>query len=326
MLAEMQYTKTRVEETGDIPGTGMNMVHNDNRLRGRLAFDEPMAGHTSWRAGGKADLYFEPADLEDLCYFLRKYADEHPLLWTGLGSNLLVRDGGFRGVVIAYSQALRELDIRDDGSVSVGAGVTCAKVAKLTSRQGFAGAEFLAGIPGCMGGALAMNAGAFGSETWNIITAVRTIDRDGRICKQPVTDFRIGYRSVHTEKETWFISAELILQPDPAANSADTIKTLLDKRAQTQPVGLHSCGSVFRNPPGDHAGRLIEACGLKGMQYGNASISEKHANFIINQGGASAADIEFLITKAQAAVQEKFNIKLIPEAKIVGETTENPEP
>lgn len=292
---------------------------NYSGIRGRLRFDEPMALHTSWRAGGSADVYFEPSDLNDLCYFLRSYADNRPLLWVGLGSNLLVRDGGFRGIVIAYSHALRDLAIHDDGRVSVGAGVSCARVAKMTARHGLTGAEFLAGIPGCMGGAIAMNAGAFGSDTWNIVTSVGTVNREGSVKHQAAGEFRVEYRNVTTADEVWFVSGELLLQPDTTGNSANVIKTLLEKRARTQPIGLHSCGSVFRNPAGDHAARLIEACGLKGLRMGAARISDKHANFIINEGDASAADIEHLITTAQSAVYEKFGINLVPEARIVGE-------
>lgn len=301
----------------------MNMAHDYTGVRGQVRFDEPMALHTSWRAGGCADVYFEPADLEDLCYFLRSYADNRSLLWVGLGSNLLVRDGGFRGIVIAYSHALRELVFHEEGRVSAGAGVTCARVAKMSARHGLVGAEFLAGIPGCMGGAIAMNAGAFGGETWNIITSVGTVNRAGSVKYVPAGEFQVEYRNVTAPDEVWFVSAELLLQPDTGGRSANNIKTLLEKRARTQPMGLHSCGSVFRNPPGDHAARLIEACGLKGLQAGPARISGKHANFIINEGGASAADIEHLIGTAHSAVLEKFGINLITEAQIVGESAQH---
>ena len=298
-------------------------MKNNNRfegIRGVCRQNESMANHTSWRVGGTADLYYEPADLEDLRLFLRKYSGTRPLLWLGLGSNILVRDGGYEGIVIAYSRALNLLEFPDPENVRVGAGTPCAKVAKETARMGMTGAEFLAGIPGCMGGALAMNAGAFGGVTWEIVSHVETVDRNGDIRQRAASDFDIGYRSVQSDTEEWFITAKLHLKRNDADKSAEKIKSLLRKRSQTQPTGIPSCGSVFRNPPGDHAARLIEECGLKGQRSGNACISEKHSNFIINLGGATSKDIETLISTAKKAVLEKFGIELVTEVKIVGTT------
>ncbi len=289
-------------------------------LRGVLKHDEPMADHTSWRAGGKADHYFEPADLEDLIGYLKSVPADEQLLWVGLGSNLLVRDGGFRGSVIALNRAFNNLEINASGQVKADAGVPCAKVARFSAREGHTGAEFLAGIPGTMGGALAMNAGAFGRETWDIVTSVKTLSRSGIINTRLPADFNIGYRSVQIPGDEWFISAELQLQKDHEKTAGQRIRDLLEKRSATQPMGLPSCGSVFRNPTGDYAARLIDACGLKGKRIGNASISEKHANFIINHGNATASDIERLIGFAQQSVLEKFGIELMPEVRIAGES------
>ena len=288
-------------------------------MRGKLKFNESMAKHTSWRAGGVVDEFFEPADLEDLCHFLAGLDPDRPLLWVGLGSNLLVRDGGFRGTVIAYSRGLNHLQIFDDGIVKAEAGVPCAKVARSTANYGLTGAEFLVGIPGSIGGALAMNAGAFGSETWNIVAQVETVNRTGNLKNHLPDSFSIGYRSVQSYAEEWFVSAKLKLQPDQDNNAEKLIKELLTKRSATQPVGQPSCGSVFRNPPNEFAAKLIDKCGLKGKRIGNAAISEKHANFIINLGEATASDIEALIDHARMAVSEKFNVDIIPEVKIIGE-------
>ena len=298
-----------------------SMKTNDGKykVRGTLRFNESMAKHTTWRAGGVADEYFEPADLDDLCHFLADLDPGRLLLWVGLGSNLLVRDGGFRGTVIAYSRGLDNIQVSADGIVTAQAGVPCAKVARLTASHGLTGAEFLVGIPGSMGGAMAMNAGAFGSETWNIVTGAGTVDRAGNIKNCPPDTFRIGYRSVQLPAEQWFVSATLKLQPDHDKHAEKLIKELLAKRAATQPMGQSSCGSVFQNPPNGFAAKLIDQCGLKGERIGNAAISEKHANFIINLGKATAGDIEALIEYARKVVSDKCNVNLIPEVKIVGE-------
>lgn len=295
------------------------MNRMDIKVSGLLKFDEPMSQHTSWRAGGKAKYYFEPAGMDDLCRYLRAVEPDEPVLMLGLGSNLLVRDGGFAGSVIALGKSFSKLEIDElKGQVYVEAGVPCAKVARASARKGLCNAEFLAGIPGTMGGALAMNAGAFGGETWNIVRSVTTVDRSGQIHKRVPQEYTIAYRHVQMPAEEWFISAELQLQKDKEGKSEQSIKQLLEKRASTQPMGLPSCGSVFRNPPGDHAARLIEASGIKGKQIGNACISEKHANFIINKGDATATDIETLIKFARETVREKFSIDLQPEVRIVG--------
>lgn len=296
----------------------MNKTERACQVRGRLTRDEPMSRHSSWHAGGPARYYFEPKDLADLATYLAAIPAEEPLLWLGLGSNLLVRDGGFPGTVIATAGILDKLQIDRGGAVRVESGVASARVAKKTSRAGLTGAEFLVGIPGTMGGALAMNAGAFGAEIWDLVTSVVTLNRSGHIATRARQEFRVGYRHVSMTGDEWFISALLQLQPDAEGKSGQLLKEYLEKRAATQPVGRPSCGSVFRNPPGDYAARLIEACGLKGVHRGAACVSDKHANFIINRGGATATDIEQLIQHVQETVHSKYSVALEPEVKVVG--------
>jgi len=287
--------------------------------RGELRFGEPMDRHVSWRAGGKARRFFQPADLADLCAFLRAQDGAEPLLWVGLGSNLLVRDGGYSGTVIMMFGALGELEWLDARLLRAEAGVSCAKVARTASRAGLTGVEFLAGIPGTMGGALAMNAGAFGGETWSHVAAVETVDRRGQLYTRTPDEFRVAYRSVSGTPDEWFVAVHLALDKGDAAQAQARIRELLAQRGASQPVQEFSCGSVFRNPPGDYAARLIEACGLKGQRVGGAQVSEKHANFIINTGNASAADIESLLLQVQRTVEQQQGVRLETEVRIVGE-------
>ena len=287
-------------------------------LRGELRHNEPMSRHTSWRVGGPARVWYRPADLDDLCVFLSDVPHDEDIVWLGLGSNLLVRDGGVAGAVISTLGVLGEMSLLDDTTLRVEAGVTCAKVARFGASHGLTGGEFLAGIPGTIGGALAMNAGAFGGETWNSVVAVETVDRHGALRVRDAEDFRVGYRHVEVPDGEWFVAANFRLVPGEADQSRNRIKELLAQRGATQPTQMPSCGSVFRNPPGDHAARLIEACGLKGYCIGNACVSEKHANFIVNTGGARAADIEALITHVRCQVEQQQGVRLLPEVRVVG--------
>ena len=299
----------------------MNAAAQITALRGNLLLDEPMSKHTSWRIGGPADRYYQPADIEDLAEFLSQLPETEPLFWLGLGSNLLVRDAGIRGTVIATSGAVNGLSQLDEKIVRVEAGVACAKVARFCARAGLSGANFLAGIPGTMGGALAMNAGAFGGETWDVVAAVETVDRRGRLRRRTPSEFEVAYRHVDGLNGEWFMAAELQLdavgQPDVLVAE---IKALLSKRGDSQPTQLPNAGSVFRNPEGDHAARLIEACGLKGKCEGAACVSDKHANFIINTGGATAREVEVLIERVAQTVMEKQSVQLQREVHIVGES------
>lgn len=288
-------------------------------LRGEMRINESMARHTSWRVGGPADRYFAPDDEQALDEFLASLPPDEPLTWLGLGSNLLVRDGGIRGTVIVLTRLAERLQQTDDLGITAGAGSACAKVARFSAEAGLSGAEFLAGIPGTLGGALAMNAGAFGTETWSVVDWVETVDRCGRRHRRQSDEFTIGYRSVRGVADEWFMAAGLKLEPDADGGARQRIRELLARRSQSQPMGLPSCGSVFRNPPGDYAGRLIERCGLKGFRIGRAYVSDKHANFIINSGGATAADIEGLIEYVQSAVRLQTGVELEAEVRIIGE-------
>lgn len=299
----------------------MNAALKQSTVRGEVRMNEPMSRHTVWACGGPADYFYKPADLSDLCHYLRQLAPTESMFWLGLGSNLLVRDGGLRSHVVALAGAIDGIEIVAN-KVLVMAGTACAKVARACANAKLRGATFLAGIPGTMGGALAMNAGAFGGETWPIVVRVQTIDRQGRLRWRAARDFDYGYRTVRGPRQEWFVGCELQLDNADTTSVVDAreeIKALLAKRASSQPTGQRSCGSVFRNPENDFAGRLIELAGLKGMRVGGAVVSIKHANFIINDEDASAADIEALITHVQNAVMKNSGTRLVCEVQIVGE-------
>lgn len=287
-------------------------------MKGRLLEHEKMAKYTSWRVGGPADRLYIPDDRRDLIEFVTSLPESETIFWLGLGSNLLIRDAGIRGTVINTKGRLKEMLLLDDGSVYVEAGVPCAHVARFCGEQGLVGAEFLAGIPGTMGGALKMNAGAFGGETWGIVSSVEMLHRSGTISVRTREDFSIGYRRVKGFEDEWFLSCHLLLSEGDAATSQQRIRQLLEKRAATQPTNQPSCGSVFKNPDGDYAARLIEQCGLKGYTIGGACVSEKHANFIVNNGNATATDIETLMIYVQDYVEQRYGIRLQPEVCIVG--------
>jgi len=300
----------------------MNMAEMENPagLRGELRRNEPMTRHTSWRAGGCADRAYAPADLEDLRVFLMSLPPREPVYLVGLGSNLLVRDGGLRGTVVFTHRILHGLRF-EGNAIYAEAGVPSPRVARFAAMHELTGAEFLAGVPGTVGGALAMNAGCYGGETWAIVESVTTLDRAGQLRQRTRANYDIGYRAVVLRggAEEWFVAARFKLARGDSAKSRATITQLLERRISTQPLNRPNAGSVFRNPPGDYAARLIEACGLKGLVRGGAQISEKHANFIVNTGGARAADIEALIVLAETRVREQFGIALEREVRIIGE-------
>jgi UDP-N-acetylmuramate dehydrogenase len=332
--------------------------------QGELRRNADMSSYTSWRAGGKADRLYTPTDLADLCAFLKTLEKEEPVYFIGLGSNLLVRDGGLRGTVIHLHGALRRIDLEQRktngsntaspfGVIFAEAGVASPKVARFAATHDLVGAEFLAGIPGTVGGALAMNAGCYGHETWEFVTQVLTVNRCGDVQRRSPKEYRVSYRHVEREQpprfaaprggvmpalgrpggehdvelggkiaatcNEWFVGAWFMFPRGDGAQARLDIKNLLEKRIASQPLNLPNAGSVFRNPPGDFAARLIEACGLKGAKLGGAQISEKHANFIVNLGHATASDIEGLIDKIQTRVEEKFGLRLIREVRILGE-------
>ncbi len=292
----------------------------DMNVQGEIRFAEPMSRHTSWRVGGPAETFFIPASVEDLASFLASLDADTPLFWLGVGSNLLVRDGGLPGVVISATKILKTLERLGEYRVRAGAGLPCTQLARQCVRWRLGPSEFFAGIPGSVGGALAMNAGAHGGETWERVESVTTIDRAGVIRERTPQDYTVGYRSVTGPGNEWFLGATLTFDPD-VVPSMDNMKSMLERRKNTQPLGLPSCGSVFRNPPGDHSARLIEAAGLKGYRIGGAEVSTKHANFIINRDAATASDIEQLIEHVQRTVREVHGVELQHEVRIVGESS-----
>lgn len=335
----------------------MTQAHLHAQLRGTLLLDEPMSAHVSWRAGGRAERCYTPADLQDLAAFLASCTG--PVYFVGLGSNLLVRDGGLKGTVILLHGALNQISVTPEGLVYAEAGVSSPKVASFAAQKDLEGAEFLSGIPGTVGGALAMNAGCYGRETWQCVERVLTIDGQGTLRERLPRDYQIGYRHVElrvsgeqlavsskpahsspliydlsrdksrrksesraggtAHPEEWFAAAWFRFTPGNGKAAKEKAREWLAKRMATQPLTQPNAGSVFRNPPGDHAARLIEASGLKGLSIGGAQVSEKHANFIVNLGNATAADIETLIETVQAKVKQAQGVELVREVRIIGD-------
>ncbi len=306
----------------------------DPVLRGRFLYNEPMKKHVSWRAGGVARRLYIPADLEDLAWLVRSVPAHEDIYMVGLGSNLLVRDGGVAGVIILLHGVLKRLAIEsrihglppepadiDTALVYAQAGVASPKLARFAANHDLVGGEFWAGIPGTVGGAIAMNAGCYGSETWDKLVQVETLDRQGRLNERRPEEYVVGYRhaALKDAQQEWFIGGWFRLARGDGAASRETIKTLLKKRIDAQPLNLPNAGSVFRNPPGDYAARLIESCGLKGFRIGGAQVSDKHANFIVNLGTATATDIERLIEHVEDSVAARTNVRLIREVQIIGE-------
>ena len=295
---------------------------------GEVRLDESMARHTTWRVGGAVDLFYAPASCAALADFLARLDPAVPVLWSGLGSNLLVRDGGLRGVVVSLHKGLTKVARDGADGVCAEAGAPCNRVARRAAAFGLRGAEFLCGIPGTVGGALAMNAGAFGGETWNLVSAVRTMDRGGGIRRRDAAEFEAGYRELRgpagpagpaADGGEWFIGARLRLRRGDGGESTAQMAEILARRNATQPAQSASAGSVFRNPAGDFAARLIDSAGLKGRAVGGAAVSSRHANFIVNTGAATAADVESLMNQVRAAVFAAHGVQLAPEVRIVGE-------
>ena len=285
-----------------------------------LLSDEPLSKYTTWRVGGNAKQVYRPNSLVDLQTFIAKLPENEPMLWLGLGSNTLVRDKGYPGTVIVLQGGVQDIIEKETGLIRVEAGMSCAALSRKAARMHLTGLEFMAGIPGTVGGALRMNAGCYGSETWDFVTLVETIDRQGHVQLRKPETFSIAYRTVKgLTADEWFVASWFQLQLGNKQTSLETIRQYLDRRAATQPTGEYNCGSVFRNPEGDHAARLIESCGLKGFAIGDAEVSTKHANFITNRGQATAHDIETLIQHVHETVKAKTSIDLHREVHIVGE-------
>ena len=284
-----------------------------------IILNEPLSRHTSWKVGGLADVFFTPNDRNDLSHFLK--SNDGNITWLGNGTNILVRDGGVKGVVISTKKAFKEIELIDNSSCKAEVGVSCFELAMYATKNNLGPAAFFSGIPGSIGGALTMNAGCFGHETWEFVKSVEVIDRNGVIHHLDPKEFSISYRSVSFPFPLWFLSCEMIF-PDKEVTTMEELKSLRDSRIERQPLSEKTCGSVFKNPEGNHAGDLIERSGLKGFRIGGCSISEKHANFIVNDKGATARDIETLINHIQNTVKDRFGIDLDTEVRIIGEHDE----
>ena len=285
----------------------------------KILQNEILAPYVSWKVGGPADHLFIPQNLSDLSAYLKQLPNNTNVFFLGLGSNLLIRDKGIRGVVIATQKMLNHFEMVEDDVIRAEAGVSCGTLARFAARNGLSGIEFLAGIPGTIGGALAMNAGCAGSETWLHVSGVELIDKHGQVKRISADEFSYGYRYVSIPEDHWFVAGYFKLSSEPPEKCLQKIRELLDYRTATQPINQPSCGSTFRNPEGTFAGKLIEKVGLKGYCLGGAMVSPKHANFIVNLGHSTAADIENLIYYIKEQVMQKTGIELTLEVKIVGE-------
>jgi UDP-N-acetylmuramate dehydrogenase len=297
------------------------IVTCDKDISGRLSVDQPLSKYTTWRVGGLADLLLIPTCIDDLATVLSKLPVDIPVTVLGLGSNVLIQEGGIRGLtIVMQGSGLTHIECHSDCFVTAQAAVPCGKLARICARNELSSAEFLAGVPGTMGGALTMNAGCYGGETWDLVHSVQMLTRQGELVWRDRSEFEVSYRKVvKPTPDEIFVATKLLLKPGVKADSLAMIKAMLDKRNKAQPTNLPNCGSVFKNPEGYHAAALIESMGLKGHRSGTAQISEKHANFIVNLGGATANDILSLIELMRLKVKEALGIDLVTEVRVLGE-------
>lgn len=289
-----------------------------SKLKSELKENHSLLDYTTWRIGGEAEYFYSPVDVEDFSCVLQEFKDV-PVTVLGAASNVLIRDKGIKGLVIYLRDAIQNIEMLDENSMMADAGLRLTSLVNRCKNLGMIDAAFMAGIPGTLGGALKMNAGAYGDSIWNYVKSVKTINRSGEIKSRSASDFSFSYRRVDgLANEEWFLSAELRFEKDCVEKTKEKIKGHLQKRASSQPLNLPNCGSVFRNPKNDYAARLIESHGFKGKKIGGAAVSEKHANFIVNEGGARAEDVESLIKEIMDSVEQKAGVKLIPEVEILG--------
>lgn len=290
------------------------------RFKGQLKHDVDLSRLNSWRIGGRVKQTYQPAHHKDLSDFLSALPRDERIIFLGLGSNVLFPDGVLDATVILTQGCLNNLKIDESGVIFAETGVTCAKLAKFGAKKGMRKAAFFAGVPGTVGGALRMNAGAYGQETWSFVKAVTVMGRDGEYARRTADEFVYGYRHLKGLGEAWFIEGEFEIPKEGDIDEAKAeIKTLLKTRSEQQPIGSFNCGSVFRNPEGDYAARLIDACGLKGFALGASQVSEKHANFMINTGGATAEEMRCLMSHVQSVVEDQTGIKLQLEVQVISE-------
>src|SRR6266849_717214 len=289
-----------------------------SRLRGRLVPNQPLAEFTWFRVGGPAQLLFMPEDEHDLSYFLAHLPAEIPVTVIGLGSNLIVRDGGVPGVVMRLGRGFGNVAAEPGARIRAGAAVPDVKVARAAQDAAVAGLAFLRGIPGAIGGALRMNGGAYGGETKDVLVAARGVDRNGHTRVFNNGEMRYGYRDCGAPQDVIFTEALFQGTPgDPAIIAAEMDK-ITESREATQPIKSRTGGSTFKNPPGHKAWQLIDAAQCRGLKVGDAQVSEMHCNFLINLGGASAADIETLGETVRKRVEETSGIELEWEIKRIG--------
>jgi UDP-N-acetylmuramate dehydrogenase len=288
-------------------------------LKGAIHFDAPLAPLSWFRVGGPADLLFTPENEDDLVSFLKLLPRSVPLYVIGLGSNLLVRDGGIRGAVIRLGKAFQTITIEADHHIRAGAQAADVKVARMAAEAGIAGFSFLRGIPGTIGGALGMNGGAYGGEIKDIFVSACGIDREGRVQKFDHASMGFSYRHTSVASDIIFTEALFKGQAGDPTKILDEMNAITDARSSTQPVNTRTGGSTFRNPEGKKAWELIDQAGLRGYRIGGAEISKLHTNFLIAHDGATAADLESLGEEARRRVKEMTGITLEWEIKIVGE-------
>jgi UDP-N-acetylmuramate dehydrogenase len=287
------------------------------KLRGRLMANQPLAELTWFRVGGPAQVLYMPEDEADLATVLGALPPDIPVTIVGLGSNLIVRDGGVPGVVVRLGRGFNE--IRVEGTqIHAGCGVPDVKVARAAQEAGLSGLSFLRGIPGAIGGALRMNGGAYGRETKDALVAVRAVDRQGRIHELSNADMGFHYRHSSAPEDFIFTQATFAGTPGDRAVISAEMDKITEAREATQPIKSRTGGSTFKNPPGKKAWELIDAAGCRGLKVGNAQVSEMHCNFLINLGGATAGDIETLGETVRARVQEKSGVSLDWEIKRIG--------
>jgi UDP-N-acetylmuramate dehydrogenase len=295
------------------------------RFGARARFDEPLSRHTSFRIGGPADAWVDVesvAELSDLFALSRAGAPGSPVFILGSGTNVLVSDRGVRGTVVHLGRGFRFVEwtvTRDQASVRAGAAVPFKTLVYDSVDRGFAGLEFGEGIPGSLGGGLTMNAGAFGGEIERVVERLEGVDPDGRVEELPRARLAFEYRRLELPPG-WIITAvRLRLERGDAVEMKTRVAAAREKRKNNQPLGLPNAGSIFKNPPGAFAGRLLEDAGVKGLERGGARVSERHANFIVNQGGATAEDVRSLMKEMAERVYARSGIRLQPEVKLVGE-------
>jgi len=287
-------------------------------LRGRLLGNQSLADLTWFRVGGPAQVLVVPEDEDDLAYLLAHLADDIPVTVIGLGSNLIVRDGGVRGVVIRLGRGFGETTVEDGARLRAGAAVPDVRVAKAAQEAGIAGLAFFRGIPGAIGGALRMNGGAYGGETKDVLIEARGVDRKGNVAVWRNADMHYSYRHCGAPEDLIFTQALFQGRPGDRDQIAAEMDKITGSREATQPIKSRTGGSTFKNPPGRKAWQLIDAAGCRGLVVGDAQVSELHCNFLINRGGASAADIETLGETVRTRVKENSGVELEWEIKRIG--------